>query len=137
MQFITHYRLRARYLGQWRRWLDEKDGRIVFERKPWRRAWRIFCGITLVNTIILFLATGVFAFHFGFQFAGPLLFALTAFWWFPWLLFTSVPPPAMTDTLETRLSEFNYQQHDVSISPEKQGPGTQVIRSCTDRGTTQ
>lgn len=137
VQLITRYKLRARYLAQWRRWLDEKDGQIVFERKPWRRAWRFFFCFTLVNTMMVFLATGFFAFHFGFEFAAPLLFALTAFWWLPWLLFTSVPPPAMTEALEARLREFNCGQPDVPASSEKQGPGTEVIRSCSECGTTQ
>ncbi|MCU5775256.1 hypothetical protein N5923_22895 [Erwiniaceae bacterium BAC15a-03b] len=72
--------------------------------------------MTLLLTLLL-------AQHFGYEFSALILLLIVSIFWFPWLLFTSVPFPSVTREMEARLNEFNQQPSEEPSAEQKLSPG--------------
>lgn len=104
------YGLRAGYLKPWRNWLEERDGRIVFNRKWHCFRWRLFLVGQIVNTVLLILFIMYIISHSSAEMIAPLMLLFMLVWWFPWLMITSVPTPRWTREMEVYLEKFNAEQ---------------------------
>lgn len=115
VKLITHFRLRARYLRPWRKWLspgkDELEGQILLNEKACRRAWRFCIVLNLIFMAMMGLITWIASSYFGYQYTG-LFLMMNYVWWFPLFLMSVVPPPVTTRKLVAQLQEFNQQVSD-------------------------
>lgn len=108
VEFCHRFDQRPRYLAAWRSWLSEHNGKISFDKKWYRRAWRGFAYVNLPLSFGLVLAiSGLVGWKAGIEYIAPAILLNMVTWCFPWLMFSSVPTPAMTRVLETNLEAFN------------------------------
>ncbi|MDY0888117.1 hypothetical protein [Kosakonia sp. CFBP8986] len=93
-------RLPANYFKPWRAWLREVDNKIELNMASYKRAWRLFAWFNVpVSCTAMMLMTELFAASFGQHVFAPVLLGNIIFWWFPWLMLTSVPSPRYTDKM--------------------------------------
>lgn len=111
VEFCHRFNQRSRYLAAWRRWLSEHNGKISFDRKWYRRAWRGFAYVNLPLSFGLVLAISfLVGWKAGIEYIAPVIWLNMITWCFPWLMFSSVPTPAMTRVLEADLKVFNDRE---------------------------
>ncbi|APG19853.1 hypothetical protein A3780_20660 [Kosakonia radicincitans] len=109
--FLSRFNLRARYLAPWRYWLTEKDGEIRFDKKWYRIAWFSFFWVNLpFSSVFLVFLICQFGRSYDPKYIAPFMLFNIVIWWFPWLMFSSVPTRTRTAELESRLKIFNHEK---------------------------
>lgn len=109
--FLSRFNLRARYLVPWCNWLTEKDGRIKFNNKRYRFAWRFFLWVLLpVPTLLLIFITIAFIEKYGLTYAPVFMMLNITLWWFPLLYVSTIPNPARTEEMENRIRDYNNEK---------------------------
>jgi len=111
VEFCHRFNQRPRYLASWRSWLSEEDGQIRFDKKWCQRAWWGYAYVNLPLSFGLVLAiSGLAGWKAGIEYTAPAILLNMITWCFPWLMFSSVPTPAITRVLETDLEAFNNRK---------------------------
>lgn len=108
VKFASYCGVRGKYLKKWRRYLTEKEGKILFDRGFYERNLRISIRIVLpASLIILIIVVWLLTLHFGKQnFMGILLLNLDL-WFVPLNYFTSPVSIKSTNEMEAYLRDFN------------------------------
>lgn len=108
VKFASYCGVRGKYLKNWRRYLNEKDGKIFFDRARYNRNLKISIRIVFpASLILLVIVVWLLTLHFGKQnFMGILLLNLDL-WVIPLNYFTSPVPIKPTNEMEAYLRDFN------------------------------
>lgn len=108
VKFASYCGVRGKYLISWRRYLSEKDGKILFNRARYDRNLKISIRIILpVSLILLAIIVALLTWYFGRKnFMGILLLNLDL-WVVPLNYFTSPVSIKLTDEMESYLRDFN------------------------------
>ncbi|OWY74496.1 hypothetical protein [Pantoea sp. AMG 501] len=107
VKFASYCGVRGKYLKNWRRYLTEKEGEILFDRVFYERNRKIWIRIIVPACLMLLIINvWLLTLLYGKQnFMGILLLNLDC--WIVPLYLTSPAPIKLTNEMETYLRDFN------------------------------
>lgn len=110
-RLCLRHNLPSRYFTRWRNYLSEQNGRIVFSRLWFRRAWYFFLifnlpACTAYTGFIYYMLAPVFGPE-----KSPIVLALLLLVFFmPWLAISMPMPPHLTDQMEMYINTYNASE---------------------------